>query len=68
MAALLGVGGVILEQARAPALLGGGDVVVDGAAGRLSNARFVLSGVLRDGPLAPQRRGGGADASERRSI
>ena len=27
MAALLGIGGVILEQARAPQLLGGGDVV-----------------------------------------
>ena len=31
MAALLGVGEVILEQARAPALVGGGDVVVGGA-------------------------------------
>jgi hypothetical protein len=29
MAALLGIGGVILEQARAPQLLGGGDVVID---------------------------------------
>ena len=28
MATLLGVGEVILEQARAPALVGGGDVIV----------------------------------------
>jgi hypothetical protein len=52
MAVLLGVAAVILEQARAPELVGGGDVIVDGAAGRLSNAKFVLSAVLRDGPLA----------------
>jgi len=53
MAALLGIGGVILEQARAPQLVGGGDVVVGGASGRLTSARFVLSGVLGSGPLAP---------------
>ncbi len=53
-AALLGVAAVILEQAQAPALLGGGDVIVDGASGRLPNARFVLSSVLRTGPLAPR--------------
>jgi hypothetical protein len=52
MAALLGVAAVILEQARAPELLGGGDVIVDGASGRLSNATYLLSGVLHDGPLA----------------
>jgi hypothetical protein len=52
MAALLGVAAVILEQARAPALTGGGDVIVDGISGRLANARFVLSSVLHDGPLA----------------
>ena len=34
MATLLGVGEVILEQARSPALGGGGDVVVTSAAGR----------------------------------
>src|SRR5580700_9496573 len=54
MAVLLGVGGVILEQARAPALVGGGDVIIGGAAGRLANAKFVLSAVLGSGPLAPQ--------------
>jgi hypothetical protein len=52
MAVLLGVAAVILEQARAPELVGGGDVIVDGASGRLSNAEFVLSAVLREGPLA----------------
>lgn len=54
MAALLGVAAVILEQARAPVQVGGGDVVVGGAAGRLPNARFALSAVLGDGPLAPR--------------
>jgi hypothetical protein len=54
MAALLGIGGVILEQARAPELVGGGDVVIGGVVGQLSNARFVTSGVLGAGPLAAQ--------------
>jgi hypothetical protein len=54
MAALLGVGGVILEQARAPELVGGGDVVIGGLSGKLTSARFVLSGVLGAGPLAAQ--------------
>jgi hypothetical protein len=52
MAALLGIGGVILDQARAPQLVGGGDVVVGGATGRLSSARFLLSSVLGTDPLA----------------
>ena len=46
MAELLGVGEVILQQAHAPALVGGGDVVMAGAVGSLESARFVLSGVL----------------------
>ena len=54
MAALLGIGGVILDQARAPALIGGGDVVIGGPAGRVQNARFILSSVLANGPLAPR--------------
>jgi hypothetical protein len=54
MAALLGIGSVILEQARAPQLVGGGDVVVGGASGKLTSARFVLSSVLGSGPLAPK--------------
>lgn len=52
MAALLGVGAVILEQARAPELIGGGDVIVVGASGRLTNAKFVLADVLGSGPLS----------------
>jgi hypothetical protein len=52
MAALLGIGGVILEQSRAPALVGGGDVVIGGGAGRIPSAKFVLSGVLGTGTLA----------------
>jgi hypothetical protein len=43
MAALLGVGDVILEQARSPQLLGGGDMVVSGAFGSLDNAPFVMA-------------------------
>ena len=54
MAALLGIGGVILEQARAPQLAGGGDVVVGGVSGKVTSARFVLAGVLGSGPLASQ--------------
>jgi hypothetical protein len=46
MAILLGVGEVILDQARSPALQGGGEMVVSGAFGALDNARFVLSSVL----------------------
>lgn len=52
MTALLGIGGVILDQARAPALAGGGDVIVGGASGRIANAPFVLAGVLGTPPLA----------------
>src|SRR2546430_15339615 len=43
MAALLGVGDVILEQARSPELQGGGDMVVAGVFGSIDNGRFVLS-------------------------
>jgi hypothetical protein len=46
MTALLGIGGVILDQARVPALVGGGDVIVGGAMGRIGSAKFVLSSVL----------------------
>jgi hypothetical protein len=51
MATLLGVGEVILIQARAPALRGGGDVVVAGATGQLTFARHILSSVMRRSPL-----------------
>jgi hypothetical protein len=43
MAALLGVGDVILEQALSPHLQGGGDMVVSNAFGLVDDARFVLS-------------------------
>lgn len=46
MAELLGVGHVILEQAHAPALSGGGDLVVSGPFGSVPSARFVMSSVL----------------------
>ncbi len=46
MAELLGVGEVILEQAHAPVLQGGGDLVATGASGQLGSARFLLSSVL----------------------
>ena len=46
MAELLGVGEVILEQAHAPALAGGGDIAVTGVFGPLESARFVMSSVL----------------------
>ena len=46
MAALLGVGEVIIEQAHAPALRGGGDLVVSAAFGPVESARFVLAHVL----------------------
>jgi hypothetical protein len=47
MSTLLGVGEVVLEQARAPALAGGGDLVVSAAAGRVTSARFVLNALRR---------------------
>ena len=46
MAALLGVGDVILEQSHSPALQGGGDVVIVGRFGALENARFLIASVL----------------------
>jgi len=51
MAALLGVGEVILDQAQAPALRGGGDLLVTGVNGKLDSARFVFSSVLATPPL-----------------
>jgi hypothetical protein len=52
MAALLGVGDVILEQARSPALQGGGDMLVFGPFGSIENAPFVLSSVRALAPTA----------------
>ncbi|HJO37993.1 MAG: hypothetical protein QGG24_03230 [Vicinamibacterales bacterium] len=52
MANLLGIGEVILEQARAPALRGGGHIGIGGATGPLPSAKFILSNVLGSEPLA----------------
>jgi len=52
MAALLGVGDVILEQAHSPALEGGGDVVVTGRFGALENGRFLIASILASPDLA----------------
>lgn len=46
MATLLGVGEVILDQARSPALGGGGDLVMTSATGSLPSARWILSSAL----------------------
>src|SRR5436305_4580436 len=54
MAALLGVGEVILEQAHSPALQGGGDLVVSSGVGPIESARFVLSDVLGSARFAPR--------------
>ena len=56
MAALLGVGHVILEQAHAPALSGGGDLVMYGPFGSVSSARFLISSVFTAPDLAPHVR------------
>jgi len=66
MAELLGVGDVILDQARSPALQGGGDVVVSGAFGAIDNARYVLS-VVR-GTLEPRSHVVAASPSRRQSL
>ena len=58
MAILLGVAGIVLEQAQAPALAGGGDVLI-----RLSlavPARLVLSGTLQSQALKPRIRAAAA--------
>lgn len=59
MATLLGVGEVVLDQARAPELVGGGDVLVTGVTGPVTSARFVLSRLMNDRGVraaAPRRR------------
>ena len=49
MAMLLGVGEVILDQARSPAVSGGGDVVIASSSGDLPSARWIMSSGLRTG-------------------
>jgi hypothetical protein len=53
MAMLLGVGEVILDQARSPALVGGGDVFLSSTNGRIAAPKWVLSSVLRSERLHP---------------
>lgn len=54
MAILLGVAEVVLDQARAPALVGGGDVIV--RLGREVPARVLLAGTLQSDALRPRVR------------
>ena len=63
MATLLGVGEVVLEQARSPKLVGGGDLLVTSLAGPVSSARFVFS--RRHGR---SRRAAALAAAPRRSV
>jgi hypothetical protein len=65
MAMLLGVGEVILDQARSPALSGAGDVVIASHDGQLPAARWIMSSGFRTGDLderikamSPSRRTG----------
>jgi hypothetical protein len=51
MAILLGVGRVVLEQARRPELVGGGDVLVTGHTGEITAARVLVAGALDAPPL-----------------
>jgi hypothetical protein len=56
MAILLGVGQVVLQQARSPALVGGGEVVIGGTGTGVAAARVILSGPLRTPPLGARVR------------
>src|SRR5918996_1570868 len=66
MAMLLGVGEVILDQARSPAVSGGGDVVIASSTGDLPSARWILSSALRTGGF--QRRVSAASPSRRATL
>ena len=46
----------MLEQARSPALAGGGDLVITGDFGKVQSARYVLSGVIETPPLQGRAR------------
>ncbi len=54
MATLLGVAEVVLAQARAPAIVGGGHLFLTNTNAPLSSARWLLSGALRARPLDRQ--------------
>ena len=66
MATLLGVGEVILDQARSPALSGAGDVVIASSTGQLPSARWILSSALGTGTL--QKRVSAASPSRRATL
>ena len=51
MATLLGVGEVILDQARSRAISGSGDVVIASSTGHVPSARWILSSALPTGNL-----------------
>jgi hypothetical protein len=68
MAALLGVGDVILEQARSPELQGGGDMVVSSLFGEIDNARFVLSALRGLGKESGRPWTAAASPSRRTSV
>jgi hypothetical protein len=52
MAILLGVGQIVLDQARSPLLAGGGDVVVSGLAGGVPAPRVLISSTLQAAPFS----------------
>jgi hypothetical protein len=59
MATLLGVGEVVLEQARSPLLSGGGDLLVTSMSGQVSSARFVIERLQAESgvkAVSPRRR------------
>jgi hypothetical protein len=60
MATLLGVGEVVLQQARSPKLAGGGDLLVTAQSGPVTSGRFVLSRLADDSGIkaaSPRRHG-----------
>jgi hypothetical protein len=68
MATLLGVGEVVLEQARAPALAGGGSLVVVSPTGALTSARFVLNAIRQAGNAGGSTLGPSVVASPRKRV
>ena len=46
----------MIEQARSPALVGGGDLVIAGDFGQVRSARYITSGVMQTTPLAGRAR------------
>ena len=56
MATLLGVSQIVLEQARSPVLVGGGDVIVTSTAAGITAARVLLTSTLQTSPLAGRAR------------